>query len=310
MRERPVKEAPGERDILGILEREGPLTGADLAERTRIEALPLWRLCCQSPDIQLEVVGRRYLRLDREVEGYARLSPSIRREFLTYTLVGPAGNPEPTRERAGRLREEVAAISRGKFDLARRTLQEVVSELAEGETVRAGACFIIAGDVTYGMAHVVDRPETSTGKMVRGSDLDIIVVATDDMPEAALKALDDAVYRKKSYLLFHPGYREEIDYIIKRMAKVREQLAFDNLRSMIACKIMWEGQYLLGSEEVFRTVKGLVDEHGIPGKIGELEARAIADREVAESALLRAAGTDESAYRSLFYTAEEGDEIA
>jgi hypothetical protein len=147
--------------------------------------------------------------------------------------------------------------------------------------------------------------------MVRGSDLDIIIVGTDELPEEALEALDKAIYRKKHYLLTHPGYREEIDYVIKRMAKVREQLKFDEFRSMIACKIMDEGQYLLGSEEVFRRVKALVDEHGIPARIAELEARAIAAREQAETTLLKAPlGTAEAEYVNLFYTAEEGDEIS
>jgi DNA-binding Lrp family transcriptional regulator len=306
-----VTESISEQDILQILDSDGPQTGAELAERTRTEPLPLWRVCRRSPEIHLEIVGRRYLRLDRAVEGYARLSPSIRREFLTYTFVGLAGNPEPTRQKAARLGEEIERISRYKYDLARDTMEEVVSQLPEGEAIRAAACFIIAGDVTYGMSHIVDRPEVSTGKMVHGSDLDIVVIATDDLPEDALESLDHAVYRRKSYLLFHPGYREEIDYIIKRLSKVHEQLRFDNLKSMIACKIMWEGQYLLGSRPLFDAVKALVDEHGIPARIAELEARATADRELAEAALLEpAADASDTESRHLFYTLEEGDEIA
>jgi DNA-binding Lrp family transcriptional regulator len=306
-----VTEKVSEREILAILERDGPQTGAELAERTRLEPLPLWRLCRRSEAIHLEIVGRRYLRLDRAVEGYARLSPSIRREFLTYTFVGPAADPEPTKQRAAALGEEIEGISRDKFGLARDTMEEIVSQLADGDAIRAKACVLIAGDVTYGMSHIVDRPETSTGKMVRGSDLDIVVIATDDLPEAALKALDGAVYRRKSYLLFHPGYREEIDYVIKRMAKVREQLEFDSLKSMIACKIMWEGQYLCGSEDLFRSVKDLVEQHGIPARIAELEAQAIAAREQAEMALLEAApGSAEAEHRNLFYTAEESEEIS
>jgi hypothetical protein len=42
-------------------------------------------------------------------------------------------------------------------------------------------CFIIAGDVVFGMAHAEPRPEASTGELVKGSDLDIIVIA-DDLP--------------------------------------------------------------------------------------------------------------------------------
>ena len=300
-----------EREILEILERDGPQTGAELMERTRMEPLALWRLCRGCPEIRFETIGARYLRLDRAVEGFARLSPSIRREFLTYTLLGLAHSPAPLEERAARLRQEIADISRYKFDLARETMESVVSDLPEGEIVRSGACFIIAGDVTYGMSHTVPRPESSTGKMVRGSDLDIIVIGTDDLPESALKALDGAVYRRKHYLLVHPEHREEIDYVIKRLSKVREQLKFDTLKSMVACKIMLEGQYLLGSEEVFRSVKDLVDQHGIPARLAQLEARAVEARALAEKSLLEpASDSSEGDYRNLFYTSEEGDEIS
>src|SRR5512137_2511585 len=104
-------EAITNRDILGILERDGPLTGAELQERTQIEPLPLWRACRGCMDIQFEIIGRRYLRLDRAVEGYARLSPSIRREFLTYTLLGLKSRVVLVEERAAQLRQELERIS-------------------------------------------------------------------------------------------------------------------------------------------------------------------------------------------------------
>ena len=110
--------------------------------------------------------------------------------------------------------------------------------------------------------------------MVRGSDLDIIVVATDDLPEEALQALDDAIYRKKHFLLVHPDYREEIDYIIKRLAKVREQLRFDTFEHMVAAKILHEGQMLCGSAEVFQTIKDLVKQTGVPEKLAAMEKQA------------------------------------
>jgi len=299
-----------EEDILRILEHDGPQTGAELVEQTRMEPLALWRACRGCAGIQFEIIGRRFLRLDRAVEGYARLSPSIRREFLTYTLLGLRSRSGLVAERAAQLRQEIARISRFKLDLARETMTSVVSELAEGQAIMAGACFVIAGDVTYGMSHAVPRPEASTGKMVRGSDLDIIVIGSDELREGALEALDAAVYHRKHYLLVHPDYREEIDYVIKRMARVREQLAFDTFKSMVACKIMYEGRYLCGSEGVFRTVKDLVEEHDIPGQIARLEAQAVETRGLAERSLLEPTSEGcEGDYRNLFYTREEGDEI-
>ena len=298
-------------DVAAMLRHEGPLTGAELADRTRVEPLALWRHCRRAPEISCERIGRRYLRLDRAVEGYARLSPSIRREFLTYTVLGLEANPEPARAKAAALAREIERISRDKLELAREIMISVVDGLPEAESLRAKACFLIGGDVVYGMSHLVPRPESSTGKMVNGSDLDIVVIANDDLPDSAIKSLDDAIYRKKSYLLMHPSYREEIDYIIKRLARVREQLAFDSLKSMIACKIMAEGEFLTGNRQIFDTIKELVERSGAAAGIAVLQARAISEREQAEQSLLESdCGLHETGCANLFFTAEEGEEIA
>lgn len=297
-------------DILDILRQHGPQTGGQLQERTRLEALSLWRTAQRTPGVRIEPAGRRFLRLDREVEGYARFSPSIRREFLTYTVLGAEEQSAALSERARDLREEIGRISRAKFDLARETIDSVVRSLPRREAFEGRVCFLIAGDVIYGMAHAVPRPETSTGRMVRGSDLDIIAVADDGVPAEALRELDEAIFDRKHYLLVHPAYQEEIDYVVKNVSKVRRQLAFDTFRHMIAGKILHEGLLLYGSPAVFRTVKEMVSGSGVPGKIALLERRAAARRAEAEKALLEGdPGRDDRAFQGLFYTIEEGDEI-
>ena len=146
--------------------------------------------------------------------------------------------------------------------------------------------------------------------MVRGSDLDIIVVATDDLPEDAFTALDDAILRRKHYLLVHPSYQEEIDYVVKRLAKVREQLRFDDFKHMVASKILHEGQMLYGSAALFRTIKDLVRDCGVPQKLLAMEERATRHRLAAEDHLLDpAADALTGEHLNLFYTREEGDEI-
>jgi hypothetical protein len=297
-------------EIIESLEHNGPMTGAELLERTRMDPLPLWRLCRGCDAIRFEVTGRRYLRLDRALEGVARLSPSIRREFLTYTVVGLASQPAAIQERARTLAGEIERISRFKSNLARENMASILADPGIHEVATARIAFLIAGDITYGMAHAVPRPEPSTGHMVRGSDLDIIVVATDDCPGDILKKVDDAIYRRKHFLLVHPDYREEIDYVIKRLSRVGEQLRFDTFEHRVASKILHEGQMLCGSREVFETIKGMVRESGAPAKLAAMEARAVEDRRAAEASLLGStaeAGTGDHFY--LFYTREERDEI-
>jgi hypothetical protein len=296
--------------IVTILKEKGPQTGAQLLENTSMDPLSLWQVCRQTPEICFQHIGKRFLRLDKNVEGYARLSPSIRREFQTYIVLGLKDQEAEIEMKARLLREEIHQISRDKLALARDAMDETVQSLAERETILEGVCFLIAGDITYDMAHAVPRPEISTGKMVRGSDLDIVAIAEDGVPEETLKALDSAILKKKYYLLVHPNYQEEIDYLVKTMAKVRTQLAFDSFQHMIAGKIIYESKLLYGSSEVFNKVKNLVEEFGVPDKLALLERRAEENRKEAEISLLQLDGRQgDETFLNLFYTREEGDEI-
>jgi hypothetical protein len=297
-----------ENEIISILAEAGPMTGAQLLERTRMEVLELWQACRRSPSICFEVAGKRFLRLDRNIHGYARLSPSIRREFLTYTFVGLDNQAEPLEKKAAALKRETESISQFKRDIARDAIASAVAPLSEKAVILEKSCFLIAGDVVYGMSHNVSRPEKSTGEMVRGSDLDIIVVTENDLSEETVRSLDKAIHKRKHLLLIND--REEIDYLIKSISRVLEQLQFDIFSSLVACKILDESQFLYGNESVFQKVKQLVAEHGIPGKLMELTRQATESRELAEAQLLEANGKrDQSEYYNLFYTKAEEDEI-
>lgn len=85
------------------------------------------------------------------------------------------------------------------------------------------------------MAHSKLRPEVSTGEIVKESDLDIIIV-TEDLSEDIIKEIDHSIYKEKYYLIKRPAYREELDYIIKDMRKVENQLHFNSFKFMVASK--------------------------------------------------------------------------
>jgi hypothetical protein len=297
-----------ENEIIPILAETGPLTGAQLVDRTRMEVLALWQTCRKTPSMQLKTASRRFLRLDRNVQGYARLSPSIRREFLTYTFVGLNSQTDALISKVEALSRETSQISRAKLDIARESVTSVVAALHDRDIILEKACFVIAGDVVYDMSHIVPRPEKSTGEMVQGSDLDIIVVVEDDLDSAIIGSLDNAIHKRKHLLLVND--REEIDYLIKSISRVREQLKFDIFSSMVACKILDEGQFLYGNPAVFHSVKNLIAEHKIPERLKELERQAIAGRQTAETQLIEdSAQRDQSECYNLFYTKAEEDEI-
>ena len=111
-------------------------------------------------------------------------------------------------------------------------------------------------------------------------------------------------------LLMNPSYREEIDYLIKDLSKVKQQVQFDTFEHMVACKIIREGELLGGSQRVFDEVKRLLDTQGVPARLDEMERVATARREEAEQILLDPPeNLTNRDVLTLFYTREESEEI-
>lgn len=300
-----------EETITGALEERGPLTGAALREVCRGEGFDLWRSCMLSDRVLVRRIGRRYLRLDRRVEGFARLSPSILREFLTYCVVGLEEQSPSIERRADDLAEHIAQVSAAKLRLGRRIVDEL------GTRVRAslgdaaeGYCVLLAGDIVYGMGHDAPRSESSTGQMVKGSDIDLVVITEDAAPSELGEALDAAIYQEKYRLLNNPAFREEIDYVVKPLSRVREQAKFDTFKHMVSCKILKEAKLISGKEDLHKRAVGLLDEGGIGEKLAAMEAEATEARRRAEMHLLR---RDEGGLSGedlyLFHTSEETEEF-
>jgi len=298
-----------EQEIIDLIKSNGPLTGSEIKGFIAGDNLLLWKTCQTSSDLRVEPVGGRFLRLDRRVNGFARLSPSILREFLTYTVVGLADQPQLIHKRAGEIHSRIVQISRSKLDLARSFVDEVRAQL-EDPRFEDQACFILAGDIVYEMAHDAPRPERSTGRLVRGSDIDLVVTVKDTVPDDVIQKLDTAIYEKKYRTLITPGVNEEIDYVVKKIERVREQVRFDTFKSMVACKILQEGMRIGGSKEVYRGVIQLLRDHGVPEKLKRMQEAAIAFRKQQEDFLLRTPAdqiTQEDLY--FFYPAEESEEF-
>jgi hypothetical protein len=296
--------------IVNLIKRKGPRTGFEIINEIDIDSLHIWKACKTSGELQVRTLAKRYLRLDRHVEGFARLSPSILREFLTYSVIGLASDPDPLEKRCMEVNNRIHEISSFKFELARQMVSEIMEEFEDAVCDEYQICFILAGDIVYDMAHDVSRPERSTGKLVRGSDIDLIAVVDDTLPDTALNRLDDIVYRKKYRMLINPAIREEVDYKIKRLGLIRNQARFDNFKHMVAIKILREGLLIYGSEALFQTVKAILKENGLIEKLDELERQAKIFRKDAEESIL-----DDTLDREkikemhLFYSAEEFEEF-
>ncbi len=171
-----------EENIIELIREKGPLTGSEILESTGADGLLLWRTCKVSSNLLICAIGTRYMRLDQRVEGLARLSPSILREFLTYSVIGLASDPLAAREKADKILLHIEEVSKAKSQLAYSIVSSMANRLEIEVPIQEQVCFIIAGDIVYNMAHDVPRPERSTGKLVRGSDMDLVVIADETFP--------------------------------------------------------------------------------------------------------------------------------
>lgn len=292
-----------------LFEMHGPLTGKEIQEKTGMDIFSIWKLCNRCEGIISRTVGERYLRFDKHVDGFARLSPSILREYHGYTVIGLEKQAEEICAKAERIHKAIIEISKKKFKLARDVMAKIVEAQEASDLVLTNVCFILAGDVAYDMANTEPRPECSTGELVNGSDLDIVAVSKD-LPDSMAKSLDSSIYEQKIRLLRNPSYREEIDYVIKDISKIESQLKFDSFESMIASKVLYEGKFLYGNFELFTEIKRMITDKGIPVKLAELKEKASNDRENAERKILaqKNAIFDEEAMK-LFHTTDEKEEF-
>jgi hypothetical protein len=299
-----------EKEIIKLIEQKGPLTGSEIWETIGGDGITLWQACKGSKNLVAQTVGTRYLRLDRRAEGFVRLSPSIWREFLTYSVVGIPGDPNGLERRAMELVSHIEAVSRAKSELAYHVVSSITNRLESPFFLDHQLCFIIAGDIVYNMAHDVPRPERSTGKLVKGSDIDLVVITDDLTPDDLIQRLDDAIYQEKYRLLITPHVKEELDYIVKKLERVREQVRFDTFKHMVACKILHEGTLLYGSADLFSDVKAMLYQTGVADKLNDLEKRAMVFRKETEEHLFSKTPEkirDEAL--NLFYPTEESEEF-
>ena len=276
--------------IQRTLTEQGPLTGADLHAAIGGEVFGLWKTCRSSGQLVLRTIGRRYLRLDRTVEGFARLSPSILREFMTYTVVGAPAQAAAIEQAAEQLRSRTLAISRAKLRVAERFVAEVFESVVPEGGDGHHLCALIAGDVVYEMSHDVSRRESSTGGRVDGSDLDLIILASDDAPDELIEAVDAAIRQRKWLYLRNPALREEVDYIVKRFSRLVEQTEFATFQDMVACKVFDEAQFLQGNRELHQAGRRVLAERGVLDRLGELAVQAGERRAEREEYLLGVAG--------------------
>jgi len=299
------------KEIFHFLGSHGPARGHDLCEIIFEDRLAIWRFCKLSDSLITKSVARHYLRLDRNIEGYARLSPSIWREFYSYTVIGLRSQREWVEQMAGELSSKIRGISKEKEALAKSICDGIYQKISYNyPEIREKIAFLLAGDVVYGMAHSDPRPELSTGKLVVGSDIDLVVIVGDEVSNGLVKLLDDMMLEEKTRLILNPFHKEELDYVVKKVGLLRDQMAMKSFKEWVAMKVFWESKLLCGDMGFYETFKADPRMERIGRFFMELQDKAQRQRKEIEEALLKGAPLEGSLnFEAIFYPTDETEDF-
>ena len=291
-------------EVINAIETHGPMLGKELVEQVPDRNyLELWQACFTSPDILISHFSRYYLRYDITREDSIRLSPSILRDFLSFTLFSTVSQREKVIDRQVTLSNHHRQVSMQKMRIARGILRQIMRKIPQD--LHHIMCAFIAGDIAYFLAHREPREVTAIGEMVNGSDIDIIIVH-DGLPEDILELIDKEMMSFKVYYMRHPDYREEVDYICKSKATMFGQLAYQTIDHKIASKIAYEAIFLAGSVELFSEIKNQVEASGTQDLIERDFLYGLEERKEAMRTLLSADSRNlDKNTESLFFFSQE-----
>ena len=276
-----------------------------LSELSQIE---VWQICMTDINLKVFKLSTYYLRYDIRREKYIRLSPSILRDFMSFTYISLAEHQDLAAAEHVQLANTHRQISLHKIAIARKIMLEVfgVFPLAQREKL----CAFVAGDLAYFLGHNVPREQAVSGRMVAGSDIDIVFVQ-DGWADADVKKLEDIVSRNKYYYLKHPDHRQEVDFICKSVDTMCDQFTYGDIHEKIASKIAYEGQFLGGSVALFQYIQDQMTMRGARAKIEADFQIAVDDRSRAVTELLKFDGRAlDPDTESLFYFSQERIEFS
>ena len=292
--------------IINVLNNKGPMLGKELVEELNLgtDYLPLWQACFQSQIFQISHFSRYYLRYDLGREDLIRLSPSILRDFLSFTLIALPHQRSSVIDRRILLSNRHMDISVRKLNLARSILVGLGDLIDQTDIDKL--CAFIAGDIAYYLGHDEPRECHSLGEMVNGSDIDIIIIHEDVLATETIAKIDRYLSEQKYFFLKAPNYREELDFIAKPVARFREQLAYETIQDKIACKILYESMFVYGSARLYMEISEELTTSGVRKLIDSDLAKGIVDRREAIQKLLSSNPNDVTANeQSLFFFSQE-----
>lgn len=296
-----------EKEIQKILTMHGPLTGSQLSERLpEFTDIALWRQCYKSQTIRVANCARYYLRYDITRENQLRLSPSILRDFLTFSLVYDIEQVVEIVEAGTILANQFRIVSLEKLRWAREALLNLDDDL---QRVICDHCVVfLSGDIAYYLAHETKRRHEQLGVEINGSDIDIVIVSNRGAPAEKMVQIERELLITKKIFLTSPDIREELDFIVKPIDAMIDQLAYRDIHQKIASKILYESFFLMGRVDIYQS---LLKHLKVSGTLNRIDADFMVAlkqrRDTIEKilALPPDSSTDDPEVASLFFASKE-----
>lgn len=296
-----------EAKIKDALRENGPQSGAWLSETfSDVHPIALWRMCYASGGILIQNCARYYLRYDVTRGNMLRLSPSILRDFLTFSLIYLPEQGVQTVEAGTRLANRFRRISLRKLSMAREALLKLPSELQE--EINKNCVVFLSGDIAYYLAHDTPRQHDTMNVPIHGSDIDIVIITNFEADPQKVAAIESELLKIKRLYLVSPDIREELDFIVKPVGRMIDQLSYQDIHEKIASKILYESYFLMGRVDIYQSLMRHLEISGARKKIERDFEIALTERKQTIGkimALSHDKSEQDSNVNSLFYASQE-----
>lgn len=294
-------------EIEATLRRHGPQSGAWLSEKfPDAHPIGLWRMCYGSNRILIQNCARYYLRYDVTRENMLRLSPSILRDFLTFSLIYLPEQGVASVEAGTRLANRFRRISLRKLSLAREALLRLPPHLQK--EINDNCVVFLSGDIAYYLAHDTPRQHDTLNVPIKGSDIDIVIINNLESDPEKVAAIEAELLKIKRLYLVSPDIREELDFIVKPVGKMLDQLSYQDIHQKIATKILYESYFLMGRVDIYQSLMRHLDVTGARAKIEADFESALSERKQTIGKIMNLSHTkseQDSNVNSLFYASQE-----
>ncbi|MGB3456872.1 MAG: hypothetical protein WBG08_02200 [Litorimonas sp.] len=293
--------------IEDLVREHGPLPGYKISKRMPdVTPIGLWRSCYVSRRIRIRNCARYYLRYDITRDNVLRLSPSILRDFLTFSLIYLPEQSVEAVEGGTLMANKFRAISLRKLSRARQALLALPPELQA--ELNAHCVVFLSGDIAYFLAHDTPRRHATLEVPVKGSDIDIVIVANNRADPAVLSRIEDELLKIKRQYLLSPTIGEELDFIVKPVDRMIEQLGYRDIHEKIASKILYESYFLMGRVDIYESLLKNLEMRGTRARIeADFETALMQRKSTIETilALVPEESVKDSEVASLFFASQE-----